>query len=494
MRLATALFTWIGSLFLYLPSNAQVPGDSTAQHLQEVPAQYAAKVQAKAQSIDEALTKKTDKYLNKLSRLENKILGKLQRLDPSKLQTLAPSSYDKWLGQTPNSITTPSGTTGATSAAAPGTYVPGLDTLKTTLSFLQQQPGAVTNATGQLSSASAQVNQLQGNLNQANLVDQYIQQRRQQLSQVLSQYSNLPSSITNTFNQYKETAYYYRQQVQAYKDMLSDPDKIEATTVSVLSRVPAYQLFLSHNSFLASLFSAPPGGGSAPGILPASLTGLQTRSQVQQVIQQQMAAGGASAQQAAAQQMQAAQSQLANLKQQISQYGSSGGGMDLPPGFSPNSQKTKTLLKRLEYGINVQFAQSTNFVPSTANVGVTLGYKLNDKSTIGTGLAYTAGMGTGWNHIQFSNQAIGLRSFMDWKIKKSYYVVGGYEENYMTQFSSIADLKNVDAWEKSLLIGLERKYKISAKLQGNVQVLYDALYSQQIPRGQMIKFRFGYNF
>jgi len=192
--------------------------------------------------------------------------------------------------------------------------------------------------------------------------------------------------------------------------------------------------------------------------------------------------------------MQAAQSQLANLKQQISQYGSSGGGMDLPPGFSPNSQKTKTLLKRLEYGINVQFAQSTNFVPSTANVGVTLGYKLNDKSTIGTGLAYTAGMGTGWNHIQFSNQAIGLRSFMDWKIKKSYYVVGGYEENYMTQFSSIADLKNVDAWEKSLLIGLERKYKISAKLQGNVQVLYDALYSQQIPRGQMIKVRVGYNF
>jgi len=45
-----------------------------------------------------------------------------------------------------------------------------------------------------------------------------------------------------------------------------------------------------------------------------------------------------------------------------------------------------------------------------------------------------------------------------------------------------------------LLIGLERKYKISAKLQGNVQVLYDALYSQQIPRGQMIKVRVGYNF
>ena len=83
---------------------------------------------------------------------------------------------------------------------------------------------------------------------------------------------------------------------------------------------------------------------------------------------------------------------------------------------------------------------------------------------------------------------------MDWKIKKTYYVVGGYEENYMTAFSGIADLKNVNAWQKSLLIGLERKYKISAKLQGNVQVLFDMLYKQEVPQGQMIKFRVGYNF
>jgi hypothetical protein len=192
--------------------------------------------------------------------------------------------------------------------------------------------------------------------------------------------------------------------------------------------------------------------------------------------------------------MQLAQSKLNSLKQQLAQYGSSGAGMDLPAGFQPNGQKTKTFLKRIEYGVNVQFAQSSYAFPATANLGLTLGYKINDKSTIGVGGSYMAGMGTGWGDIAFSNQGVGLRSYMDWKIKKSYYVTGGYEENYMTQFSSIAELRNVSAWQKSALIGLERKYKISSKLTGNVQVLFDALYRQEIPQGQAIKCRVGYTF
>ena len=447
--------------------------DSTLQ----LPDHYASKVQAKATSIDAALTKKTSQYVDKLSKIEARILGKLQKIDPSKVQTLSPSPYDSWLG--------------STSAAAPTTYVPGLDTLKTSLSFLQQ-----TSASSSLTGASSEVSQLQGNLNQAGLVDQYIQQRRQELANLLSQYSNLPPGVASEFNQYKETAYYYRAQIQSYKDMLNDPSRVEATALTVLNKVPAFQQFLSRNSFLAGLFAAPPGGGSAAGALPVNLGNLQTRTQVQSLIQQQMAAGGPSAQQAVQQQMQAAQAQLSSLQQQASKYTSSGssGDMDLPAGFLPNTQKTKTFLKRLEYGANVQFARAAYDFPATANLGMTLGYKINDKSTIGVGLAYTAGMGTGWDHIQFSNQALGLRSYMDWKIKKSYYVIGGYEENYMTAFSGIADLRSVSAWQPAALIGLERKYKISPKLQGNVQLLYDALYAREVPRGQAVKIRVGYNF
>jgi hypothetical protein len=458
------------------PASAQGVVDTIGQRIQKVPASYAARAQAKAASVDEALTKKTVQYVGKLSRLEARIRSKLQRINPSLAANLSPAPYATWLGN-------PQGGGGQ----APLSYVPGLDTLKTALRFLPEQQGSAA--------ALTQVDQLQGNLNQAGLIDAYMQQRRQQLSALLAQYANLPPGVTEAFNQYKETAYYYRAQLQAYKDIFNDPGKMEATAISVLNKVPAWQAFLSRNSLLASLFSAPPGGGAAPGALPLNLGNLQTRSQVQQLISQQLSTGGAGAQQAAQQQMQTAQAQLNGLQQQAAKYGSSGGGgdMDLPPGFQPNSQKTKTFLKRLEYGANVQFGRAAYSFPATANLGLTLGYKINDKGTIGVGLAYTAGMGTGWDHIQFSNQAVGLRSYMDWKIKKSYYVVGGYEENYMTQFSSIAALRNI-AWQPSALIGLERKYKISGKLQGNVQILFDALYRQEIPQGQMIRFRVGYNF
>ena len=458
-------------------SRAQLAQDTTLQRLQKVPSAYAAKVQAKTEAIDASLTQKTSEYVQKLSKLEARILSKLQKLYPTKAIALPASPYSSWL---------------STSSAAPTNYVPGLDTLKTSLGFLQQQPGSAVALPG----ATAQVTQLQGNLDQSALIDQYIQQRRQQLSALLAQYTNLPPSVTNTFAQYKETAYYYRAQVQAYKDMLNDPSKVEATTLTVLNKVPAWQQFLSRNSILASLFAPPPGGGTGPGVLPVNLGALQTRSQVQQLISQQISAGGSSAEQAVQQQMQAAQAQLNSLQQQVARYGSSGGGgdLDLPSGFQPNTQKTKTFLKRIEYGVNVQFAQAAYSFPATANLGLTLGYKINDKSTFGVGLAYTAGMGTGWDHIQFSNQGVGLRSYMDWKIKKTYYVVGGYEENYMTSFAGIRDLKDVNAWQRSALIGLERKYKISSKLQGNVQLLFDALYRQEIPQGQRIKIRVGYNF
>jgi hypothetical protein len=482
MRLGSALFTfWCLSLFAtHVVAQASdtvlhhltSSGDSSLSHLQRVSTAYADRVQAKAASVNAAITKKETEYINKLSNLEARILAKLQKLNPTaKLAALSPSPYDAWLSRV-----------GGVNVPAPTNYVPSLDTMKTSLSFLN--------------SNTSQLTQLQGNLNQSALIDQYIQQRRQELGNLLNQYTNLPPSITNTFNQYKEEAYYYRAQIQAYKDELKDPDKMIATAQQVLNRVPAYQQFLSRNSFLAGLFAAPPGGGgTAPGVLPLNLGNLQTRSQVQGFIQQQLAPGGQAATQAAQQQMQVAQGQLNSLQNQITKYGSGGGGsdMDLPPGFQPNTQKTKTFLKRLEYGANVQFAQSTYSFPATANVALSLGYKINDKSTIGVGLAYLAGMGTGWDHIQFSNQGIGFRSSMDWKIKKTYYVVGGVEENYMTQFSNIAVLRNV-AWQKSALIGLERKYKINSKLQGNVQILFDALYKQEIPQGQMIKFRFGYNF
>ncbi len=99
---------------------AQQTPDTTLQHLQQIPAQYVSKVQAKAQAVDDALTQKTQKYLDKLSALEARITSKLQKLKPGAAAPLGPSSYDKYLGQF------------SSSGGVPKTYVGGLDTMKTT--------------------------------------------------------------------------------------------------------------------------------------------------------------------------------------------------------------------------------------------------------------------------------------------------------------------------------------------------------------------------
>jgi hypothetical protein len=168
----------------------------------------------------------------------------------------------------------------------------------------------------------------------------------------------------------------------------------------------------------------------------------------------------------------------------------------MPEGFKPNDQKTKSFLQRLEYGTNIQTQKATSFFPVTSDIGLSVGYKLNDKSIIGIGGSYKMGMGRGWNHVRFSNEGIGLRSFIDWRIKGSFWISGGYEQNYRTAFSDFDQLKDFSAWQQSGLIGLSKVVSLKTKFfkKTKLQLLWDFLSSQQIPKAQPIVFRIGYNF
>jgi hypothetical protein len=506
----TALAAWLLHCLIPLCAVCQGLTDS-------LPAHYLQDVRQHSQDIDHAITRQSAKYLDKLSRLETKIFRKLQKADSNAGGQLPAAGYQQWAARLQGVSGMTGGQNGMT--AGPGamttgptnTYVPGLDTLATTLKFLQHQQGLGANSTGALSSnptgavssnpaaalstplgtASAEVQQLQGRLNVTNLIQQYISQRRQVLTQLLSQYTHLPPGVAQAFSQYKATAYYYHQQIEQYKAMLNDPQKIEQKAVALLSQLPAYQQFLAKNSLLASLFRLPAGYGGGGG---ASTQGLQTQSQLQQVLKQQMggsADGGGTP--AVQQQLQSAASRMSGIQSAVSKYGAGGQELNMPS-FQPNGQKTRTFLQRLQYGANLQVTNSSYNFPTTVALGLALGYKINDKNTAGVGLSYNVGMGSGWNDIRLTNQGLGLRSYGDFQIKKTYYIVGGYELNYMTQFASIKQLQNRSAWQPSALIGLEKKYRISSKLQGNMQLLFDALYRQEIPQGQMFKFRVGYNF
>jgi hypothetical protein len=470
-------------LFIFLTSSSlfsysQIP-DSSLKVSPRLPEQYYSRVNKKINSVNAQLIKKSLKYLAKFQRQERKIREKMEKLNPERATNVLNKGSEQYKEF---SQKIKSKTADATKIIT-GAYNPYLDSLGTSLSFLKQFNGVSDKVKGPL----AGFDQMQTRLQQSEKIKDFIAERKNQIKELLSKYTKIPGSLKSAFDKLNKTAYYYSAQVKEYKEMLKDPKKIEQKTLSILNKLPAFQKFMKENGQLASLFRI------NENIDPAqSLTGLQTRGSVQQIIQQRVAGGGPNAMKIVQQNIAVATGELNKLKEKINQFG--GGSSDIEiPDFKPNTQKTKTFLKRLEYSANVQFERSNKLLPSAANIGLGIGYKLNDKGTAGIGLSYKMGMGT-LQHISFSSQGLGLRSFMDCKIKKQFYASGGYEMNYNASFKNIGQLKNYNAWQRSALMGVSKKYKISKKVKGEIKLLYDFLANQHIPVSQAFLLRVGYTF
>jgi trimethylamine:corrinoid methyltransferase-like protein len=106
-------------------------------------------------------------------------------------------------------------------------------------------------------------------------------------------------------------------------------------------------------------------------------------------------------------------------------------------------------------------------------------------------------MGWGQNirNIKLTHEGISFRSFLDVKLKGSFYTSGGFEYNYQQPFSTTQQLKNLNSWQQSGLLGISKTVAVSSKFfkQTKVQLLWDFLSYRQLPRSQPLKFRIGYN-
>jgi hypothetical protein len=446
------------------------------------PQKFASTVAAKSIKLEDKLVAKSTKVLNNMQRQEEKIYKKLLHTKDS-LQAKAKLAEikDKY-GALKTKLKNPL-------AGQSSSFIPNLDSLNTTLKFLNQN-----GIGGKVKDAIARTGNLKDKFQQADEIKKFIKERREQLKAQLEKLA--PSTalrVTKQLKKINKQVYYYSAQVKEYKEILKDPKKIEKKALELLSKTKAWKKFFQKNSMLASLFRVQ---DPDQPLNMADLRGLQTRAQVNGLIQQQITAGGAGAQQQFQQNLQQAQSQLNELKNKVLRGGGSSSGADMPEGFKPNGQKTKSFLQRLELGTNMQSEKATSFFPVTTDLGVSLGYKLNDKSIIGLGASYKFGLGRGWNHIRFSHEGAGLRSFIDWKIKGSFWMSGGFEMNYRSHFNSFSQLQSFSNWQQSGLIGLCKSIPIKTKFfkKTSVRVLWDFLSYQQIPKTQPVIFRVGYNF
>jgi hypothetical protein len=455
-------------------SKGQTPLDSVLGKID--PQKWAASIGKKASSLEEKLISKGIKTLNRLQRQEEKVYRKMLQSKDSLAAKAALADLKQKYVDMRDKFRNP------TITNAGGQYISKLDSLSTTLKFLDQS-GAGGNVKDALQKTAA----LQNKFKQAEEVQKFIKARKQQLKEQLEKLG-----MVKQLKKFNKEVYYYSAQIKEYKEILKDSKKAEKKALELLSKTKLFKDFFRKNSQLASLFRIP---GDANDPTQASLAGLQTRAQVNNLIQQQIAAGGPGAAGQVSQNIQAAQSQLTQLKDRILKAGGSGSNDDMPD-FKPNDQKTKSFWKRLEYGTNVQTQKATNFFPVTSDIGLSVGYKLNDKSVIGIGASYKMGWGSGWRDLTITHQGIGLRSYVDIKLKKSFWISGGYEQNYRSAFNSIDQLRDQNAWQRSGLIGISKILSIKSKIfkKTKLQLLWDFLSYENRPQSQSIVFRVGYNF
>ena len=428
----------------------------------------------KAAQAQSGLDRSTTHYLDKLQRREEKLRRKLYKKDSLSAKALFPDIAGKYA-----QLRATTGKIGERAAV----YSPHLDSLTTSLKFLHGSNPASPELTHTLERYKA----LQGRLNASEQVKKQLQEREAELK---AQFQKL--GMIKELKAYQKQFYYYRAQVQEYKKAFEDPSKLEQKLLEALAKLPQFRSFFRNNSMLGSLFALP---GGDPATATASLAGLQTRAMVSQSLTNRF---GSSSQVTAQLQsnVQAAQGQLAALKAKASSLSQgSYGNTDASdiPSFKPNSQKTKSFGQRLEWGANMQSQKARYYFPVTSDIGLSVGYKINDNSSAGIGLSYKVGWGRNWGNINITHQGIGLRSYVEYKIKGAFYFSGGYEMNYHSAFKTIDQLRDYSAWQRSGLMGISKKYSVSKKLKGDMKLLWDFLSYQQTPRTQAILFRIGYS-
>ncbi len=438
------------------------------------------KVDAQSSKLEQKLIHQTERYLNKLEKQELQLKRKLQKTDSLKAEELFGNVRERY-----KQMRTTLHSTNQSSV-----YSGHTDSLLTAMKFLNnnavvQKSKALTE---KLNTNVAGITQLKNRFDAIEQIRKQIKEQQERLKQALQ---NTP--LVKALNKYKQHYYYYKERLTAYRETLNDPKKMGAELLKAANRIPAFQQFFQQHSELAALFPNPAGAGTfAQG---AAIPGLQTTAQVAQLIQDRVGTGGPNVQQLMQQNMGQARDILSELKNKLKNR-SYGSADDEMPDFKPNEQKTKSLKERLVLGTNFQTTSSRIYFPVTTDLGLSLGYKLNDKSIIGIGSSYKLGLGTGFNNMSLSHQGLGFRSFIDWKFKGNFWLSGGYEQNYLAVFRRIDELNNRTVWKPSALLGVSKVVDVKSKFfqKTKVQLLYDFLWRTQLPQTQAVLFRVGYNF
>jgi hypothetical protein len=456
----------------YLQSQELLKEDSLLQQGKA----FLQELESKRQKVEALVSKSTEKYLQKIDRQEQRLRRMLGRKDSLSRAILDVANRPaQLLAQLRNK---------ADSLGLNGQdYFGRLDSIQTSLRFLEKLNGNPLQ--DKLQEGLARFDGMKQQLDAAFQVERLIQQRKSQITEQLTKLG-----MVRELRKYRSVVNRYSQEIRSIKQELAYPDKLISRSLSYLSRLPAFDKFFRKHSQYASMFRMP--GGVEPGDATPGLEGLQTRQDMEQMLQRKqiggMQPGGGGMQNGLGQVQQQwndIKGKLEKLRQREVE------DIDITR-YKPVQGRRKTMWDHFELGANMQTVRSRGILPVTSDIALSLGYKLGKFGTAGVGVAYKMGWGDNINKIRITHQGLGLRSFVDMKIRGSLFVTGGAEMNYLSAFDRVDQLRVFSAWQSSGLLGVTKKLQMTKKMKGNVQLLWDFLSYQQIPRGQPFVFRVGY--
>lgn len=471
------------SLFpLSLHAQSVSPSDSTIQ-IEYPSGKKLDKLSNHFSRAEAGLISTSEKSIKKLKKWESKIYKKLKRNAGNKGQEFVWDSLDyNLLSEAING----KNSLGALRKKA-GEYFPNLDSVQTSLAFLHG-----VNPSPAISSLLNQSKVLTERLKLITAVQEKLKQRLDFLKNKYKLFG-----LGKEFSKLQKDLYYYNARIKELKAQLNDPKQLQITAFRYLSRLKGFQKFMEDNSYLASVFGGNLLNQRFSGLGASSipdLPGLQTVASVNNTIGPAMSSVDLSGRGVSG--GDPLTNRLAEIRNELQNIKSTSGDWDdkdVMPDFKPNEMRSKSFFDRLEWGTNFQFRRNNYRLPSMLDVGLQVSYRLHQNSSVGVGMSYKLGYGT-LQRVQFSHEGVGLRSFLDFKLKGNIYINGGFEFNYLSGFKTIEELKNFSAWQGSALIGLSKKYKLGGKTRGNFHVLYDFLHNQHTPRTSPVLFRFGYQF
>jgi hypothetical protein len=216
----------------------------------KVTSRYLSAVSDKSGTLSDNIDRQTGKYLAKLQRHEARLYKKLAKKDTTTAaKALADSKRQYAVLQQKFSNTTQK------MGSRAKRYIPLLDSVSTSLKFLHRYGDLFKKglaSSEQVNASLSQVNSLQDKLQEADDVQAFIKDRRQQLSDQLQK-----AGMSDALKDFNKDAYYYSAQIKEYRDVLNDPDKAEQKALALLNQLPIFRSFMQQNSQLAALFGTP---------------------------------------------------------------------------------------------------------------------------------------------------------------------------------------------------------------------------------------------